>query len=77
MKLSAKKIGMGVFSVMVVGVIASTASGVIQRGPCVKGIQCPAIYAPVTCPNGQTYSNACEAYRWACQRNCVPVGGPI
>ena len=25
------------------------------------GMMCPAVYNPVTCPNGQTYSNSCEA----------------
>jgi hypothetical protein len=25
------------------------------------GMMCPAVYDPVTCPNGQTYSNSCEA----------------
>ena len=43
-----------------------------QAGGCI----CPAIYAPVLCDNGRTYSNACVA---ACAhaKNCVPVGGVI
>ena len=59
------------FAAAVVGVIATSASGVIRVGPCVRGIVCPAIYDPVLCPDGNTYSNSCEAYRWACQRNCI------
>ncbi len=39
-----------------------------------RGIFCPLVYAPVTCDNGQTYSNACFAYV-ACAENCTPDGG--
>lgn len=37
------------------------------------GINCPDVYDPVICPNGQIYSNACYA-SLAKQRNCVPWG---
>jgi len=37
------------------------------------GKVCPAIYAPVICDNGKTYSNQCEADRHHAQ-NCVPTG---
>lgn len=40
-----------------------------------KGIECPAVYDPVTCDNGVTYSNACVAYVF-CAENCVPAGDP-
>lgn len=33
---------------------------------------CPFIYAPVTCNNGQTYSNQCFADA-ACARGCKPA----
>lgn len=35
-----------------------------------KGILCPDVYDPVTCSNGQTYSNSCQAYV-ACATGCV------
>ena len=35
-----------------------------------EGIFCPAVYDPVTCSNGQTYSNSCYAYV-ACATGCV------
>lgn len=69
-----KKVGMALFAGAALAVIASAATGAARTGPCVRGIVCTAIYAPVLCPDGNTYSNACEAYRWACQRNCVPAG---
>ena len=67
-----KGVAMVGFAAAVCGVVASAMAGGPFGGPCVKGVSCPAVYAPVTCPNGQTYSNACEAWRIACQTNCVP-----
>jgi len=57
-----------------IAIAAAQAGLTAIGGPCVKGIYCPAVYDPVTCPNGKTYSNACEAYRSACQTNCVKSG---
>jgi len=37
------------------------------------GGRCPQIYAPVTCDNGKTYPNQCEADRHHA-KNCVPTG---
>jgi Kazal-type serine protease inhibitor domain len=34
---------------------------------------CPAIFAPVTCNNGVTYSNQCFANA-ACAKGCKPAG---
>ncbi len=67
-----KKLGMGAFAAAIMGaaVVSGTAEGVV-RGPCVRGIFCLAIYAPVLCPNGRIYSNSCEAWRQDCQTNCV------
>lgn len=64
------------FAAAVFGVIVSTASadGPPFGGPCVRGIYCPAIYSPVLCPDGNIYSNACEAWVQACQLGCVPAG---
>ena len=38
-----------------------------------KGCICPAVYAPVTCSNGRTYSNSCVA---SCNHatGCHPSG---
>lgn len=38
------------------------------------GCNCPAIWDPVICNDGQTYSNACYA-RCAHARGCVSAGG--
>jgi hypothetical protein len=37
---------------------------------------CPAIYDPVTCNNGVTYSNSCFAAA-ACAKGCRPAGTEI
>jgi hypothetical protein len=51
-------------------VLTATATPAEAAGPC----RCPLIYAPVTCDNGKTYPNLCEAN---CHhaKNCVPAGG--
>lgn len=41
---------------------------------CPGGFSCPDVYAPVTCSNGVTYSNACYA-ALACATDCV--GGDV
>jgi hypothetical protein len=38
-----------------------------------KSCICPAVYAPVTCSNGVTYSNSCRA-SCAHATGCVPSG---
>ncbi len=58
-----------------IGVAAVQAAPKPIGGPCIKGIVCLAIYDPVTCPNGKTYPNSCEAYRQDCQTNCAKSGG--
>ena len=64
----------GVVGVATLGALAATAEAKRLPRPdpgdlCV----CPAIYAPVLCPNGQVYENACVA---AChgQTGCELVG---
>lgn len=72
----AKKFGavafcLGITTVLATAVAVPPALG----GKCGKGIYCLDVWAPVLCPNGQVYSNDCYALK-ACQRNCVPYGGP-
>lgn len=56
------------------GVFSASASAVRPIGGlCNKGIYCLDVWDPVTCPNGQTYSNDCYARR-ACQTGCWPSG---
>jgi hypothetical protein len=43
-----------------------------QAGACGPRI-CPELYAPVTCSNGKTYPNQCDANR-ACATGCVSTG---
>jgi len=49
------------------------ASAVQAAGGGGGGINCPDVWNPVICPNGQVYSNGCYASR-AGQSNCVPWG---
>lgn len=66
--------GKTVILVLVVAVIAVgtmmmlSSTPVEAKGRCL----CPQVYAPVTCDNGKTYPNQCEAN---CKRarNCVPA----
>jgi hypothetical protein len=42
-------------------------------GGCPRNINCPDLWDPVICNNGQVYSNGCYAYR-DCATGCVPYG---
>ena len=63
---------------VLVGVIAFTATAYAKKpgggGPCHPDIMCPAVWDPVICEDGKTYSNACVAYVW-CQTDCESTGG--
>jgi len=67
-----KLIGQVLTVAMVGGVILLGAVTATARPPS-GGCWCPAYYAPVTCSNGRTYPNLCEA---SCHRatGCVPTG---
>lgn len=47
-----------------------------NHGGCHKNpnVICPAIFAPVVCDNGKTYSNSCFATA-DCATGCVSTGG--
>jgi hypothetical protein len=62
-------VGAVVATAFVVGIsaLATPASAVFKI--CI----CPDVYAPVTCSNGVTYSNACRA-SCAHATGCVPTG---
>lgn len=47
--------------------------GESERGGCPRDINCPDVWNPVICSNGQVYSNGCYAYR-DCATGCVPYG---
>jgi hypothetical protein len=68
-KLIARLSGLGL--VLVAGGVLSTAVSALAGGG--GGINCPDVWDPVLCPNGQVYSNACYA-GLAKQRNCIPFG---
>lgn len=62
---------LGVSGVIALGALAAVASAARPPG---GGCICPAVYDPVLCPNGRTYSNGCVA---AChgQTGCTRIGG--
>lgn len=62
-----KAVAAGVVVAGVVGLTAASTGVAVGRGPCI----CPAVYAPVTCPNGKVYPNMCRA-GCAGQTGCVP-----
>jgi len=60
----------GTFALGIVALFApAPAQAAFGGGRCI----CPDVYAPVTCSNGRTYSNACVA---GCNHatGCVPSG---
>ncbi|HUC42604.1 MAG TPA: hypothetical protein VMR65_01070 [Candidatus Sulfotelmatobacter sp.] len=65
-------IGAAVALTFVLGIVALVAPA--RAASIGGGCICPDVYAPVTCSNGRTYSNACVA---SCNKakNCVPSGG--
>ena len=72
MRSDVKKIGRAVFA----GAIACTCFVALHAtSPKAEAgrVFCPAVYAPVLCPNGHVYSNSCWA-SVAGQTGCVPTG---
>lgn len=64
---------LGVAAVVSIGCYTAAASAARPRPPRPPGgCICPDVYAPVLCPNGLVYSNACVA-GCAGQSNCVPI----
>lgn len=58
-------------TVLATGALASAVPAAEAVAQCPrKGILCPDVYDPVTCSNGQVYSNGCYAYV-ACATGCV------
>jgi hypothetical protein len=51
-----------------------SATGLCKKCKPDPNVICPAIYDPVTCSNGKTYSNQCFADA-DCATGCVPAGG--
>jgi hypothetical protein len=43
---------------------------------CDRHGDCPDVYSPVRCSNGQVYANGCHAWL-ACATDCVPYGTEI
>jgi hypothetical protein len=64
-------IGAGIATAFVMGIstLVTPAQASFGGGNCI----CPDNYAPVTCSNGVTYSNACRA-SCAHAKDCVPSG---
>jgi len=62
-----KKVGRGLFACAIVSVcvigINSTARTAVAAKPPGGGLQCPDVWNPVICSNGQIYSNMCYATR--------------
>lgn len=71
MKMNLKKSSMFVFAsaVIAVGATATVSLGGFMPSAKCGPDRCLDVYNPVTCPNGQTYPNACYAAK-ACQKNC-------
>ena len=59
-------------SVLCAGALAVPTPSMANHGGCHKNpnVICPAIFAPVTCDNGKTYSNSCFAAA-DCATGCV------
>lgn len=62
----------GVCAVVAVGMTASVAEAKRPGG----GINCPDVWDPVICSNGQVYSNFCYA-SVAGATGCVRLGGEV
>ena len=63
-------------SILTAGALSVTTPAVANHGGCHKihNPICPAIFAPVTCDNGQTYTNQCFADA-DCATGCVSGSG--
>jgi hypothetical protein len=61
-------------SLLCTGALAVATPSMANHGGCHKNPHpiCPAIFAPVQCDNGKTYSNQCFADA-DCATNCVAV----
>ncbi len=77
MKKTLNRIGCVLFSVSVcaVATVALTTSVAEAKRPG-GGINCPDVWDPVICSNGQVYSNFCYA-SVAGATGCVRLGGEI
>jgi Kazal-type serine protease inhibitor domain len=62
-------------SVLCAGALGVATPSMANHGGChkVKNPICPAIFAPVVCDNGKTYSNSCFAAA-DCATGCVSAG---
>jgi hypothetical protein len=63
-------------SILTAGALSVTTPAVANHGGCHKNNNpiCPAIFAPVTCDNGKTYTNQCFADA-DCATGCVSGSG--
>ena len=61
---------------LVAGALAIPAPSQAVFVGCNPNFQCPDVWKPVICSNGQVYSNGCYAAR-ACATGCVPYGDTI
>lgn len=66
----------GVCAVLAVALTASTAEAKRPGGGGGGGINCPDVWDPVICSNGQVYSNFCYA-SVAGATGCVRLGGEV
>ncbi len=75
MKNRTKMIASTAFGLVIAGAVMNATFAVARPfgGGCNKGTYCLDVYRPVTCSNGQTYSNDCYAAK-ACATGCVPSG---
>lgn len=63
-------VALGVGAVMTLATV-SYANNQIRTRDCLPGVYCLDVWQPVTCSNGQVYSNSCYAAK-ACATGCVP-----
>jgi len=68
-KNASSRIGKGLIALAAIMTAGAGVSALAAGG----GGVCPAIYAPVKCADGKTYTNSCWA-SLAGQTNCTPVG---
>jgi len=75
MRAELRALGIACVMCLVATVVVGAVS--VQAADCPRDIQCPDVWNPVICSNGQVYSNDCYAYR-DCATGCVPLGpGPL
>ncbi|HEX9943057.1 MAG TPA: hypothetical protein VGG03_13645 [Thermoanaerobaculia bacterium] len=63
-------------SLLCTGALGVATPSMANHGGChkVKNPICPAVFDPVTCDNGKTYTNSCFAQA-DCATGCVPASG--